>query len=79
MFTHFQKDDVVKVSWRGRSVDGSVRIASPNGDSLVLVFDGALGNSEGMYVGSMPVLWLEEKGYFSDLLNAEPVEISKEI
>jgi hypothetical protein len=55
--------DLVRITYEGRSVDGAVKLASPNGLSLMLEFDAILGGC----VGMMPVLY--EGGQFICLLN----------
>ena len=77
-FVHFKFGDAVRIQWCGRETVGSVILASPNGQSLMLQFDGAIGGAgTGMYVGLMPVLWSRTGQRFFDLKEGETVEISK--
>jgi hypothetical protein len=43
----------VAIGRDGRAVDGTIELASKNGASLMLRFDGLLGG----YLGLMPVVW----------------------
>jgi hypothetical protein len=72
--------DRVRISMGGKTMDGVVTLASRNGKSLVLEFDGALGG-EGIYCGMMPVTWSPPAdggfgpGVYHDLIEGAPVEI----
>ena len=70
----YRKDDRVLVTFRGRSVDAIVIVASENGRSLALQFEGLLGG----YAGTMPVLWDQRAEEFRDLIKNERVEIRAE-
>ena len=67
-----QKGDHVKIQFSGQLLEGSVILASENGRSLALAFEGIMGG----YVAMMPVL-LEEDGIFRDLVTGREVEIEK--
>lgn len=60
----WRKGDRVRIELDGRSAVGVVELASSNGASLFLHFEGVLGG----YVGAMPVLRDEEDGEFHDLI-----------
>lgn len=64
---HFRRGDLVHIEWLGRKVAGRIRLASPNGQSLMLAFDAML---EG-YAGMMPVLWDSAHQLFRDLVKGE--------
>lgn len=65
----FTIGEPVRVTFRGKTVDGEVLLASADGLSVTLI----LGEHLGSYNHLMPVLWIEEG--FVDLLRAEPVSI----
>jgi hypothetical protein len=50
----FKTGDRVAITLGGQSIAGVVLLASANGRSLMLEFDGVLGG----YVGMMPILWV---------------------
>src|SRR5688572_3537024 len=73
----YKKGQHVKIEMQGRSVDAIVTIASPNGVSLMVSFDGVLGGVEGgLYVGMMPILYDEQAKCFKDLIRDREVKIS---
>jgi hypothetical protein len=53
-----------------------VLLASENGASLMLSFDGVLHAGGGLYPGSMPVL-RDNAGVYRDLMNGLPVGITE--
>jgi hypothetical protein len=59
----------VLITYKGREIEGHVRMVSENQKSAAFVFDGMLGG----YVGMMPVFDHGE-GY-RDLVEGEPVEV----
>jgi hypothetical protein len=60
------------------TVEATVLLASENGRSLMLSFEAMIGSpGAGAYVGMMPILWEEERGEFTDLIQARPVKISR--
>lgn len=70
-----RRGEYVWVTYDGRSLPALVAIASPNGHSAVLLFDGVLGG----YVGTMPVFAAEESEIptdFVDLLHGAEVLIA---
>jgi len=56
-----------------KTVIGYVRLASPNGVSLFLEFEGMLAG----HLGGMPVIWVPEDGRFETLLGGSPVYLSE--
>lgn len=63
--------DKVTITYQGRTVQGSIRLASRNEKSLMLEFETILGS----FAGLMPVM-MDEHGAYVDLVYKEPVEIS---
>lgn len=70
----FRRGQFVCITYGTKTTEGLVIMASANGRSLMLAFDGALvpSHGEGMYPGAMPVL-MDDEGVYRDLLNNEPV------
>ena len=60
----------VTITYDGRTLDGLVVLASGNGRSLMLSFEGILGG----WVGMMPVL-ADGDGVFRPLNGDEPVSV----
>lgn len=66
----YRTGDRVRVAYNGQTVDASVMLASANGRSLMLAFDGVLRDLQGGYfVGKVPLLY--EDGAYRDLVNNE--------
>lgn len=67
----------VRITTGGRTVDGTVILASPNGRSLALGFEALLSPMGGLggYAGMMPVMWNE--GAFRDLIQGAPVALDE--
>lgn len=66
----FKKDDIVIVTYEGRTVTAAVTLASPNGRSLMIAWgDGMLGG----HCGMMPIL--EEGGGYWSLIEGKPVTL----
>jgi len=65
----FKKGDDVLIMLAGRTVEGWIIMASPNGRSLALGFHALLGG----YAGMMPVL--ETDGVYRDLLEGREVTV----
>lgn len=74
---HLATGDGVRLTYEGRTVEAVVGLASPNGKSLALLFDGALHNSKGMFVGQIPLLWHDDAGEFRDIVDHRPAKIEK--
>lgn len=67
--------DTVTVTYCGNKVRAMIFLASSNGRSLMLRFDGILGDGErGAYMGMMPV-FRHEDGVYRDLMHNEVVGI----
>lgn len=78
MAEEFRRGDFVTVTYCEQTVKAMVALASKNGRSLMLVFEGGLYNGQGVFVGAMPVLQ-NNAAQFKDLLEpANPVEIQHE-
>jgi hypothetical protein len=63
--------DAVQITCKGRTVVGSVLLASGNGRSLMLQFEALLAG----YAGMMPVSWDEAREVFRGLVCGSPVEL----
>jgi hypothetical protein len=64
----FRTGQCVKLAYCGRTIDAEVMLASPNGVSLMLRFDGALPTPDGgMFVGQIPLL-RDGHGVYRDLM-----------
>jgi antitoxin (DNA-binding transcriptional repressor) of toxin-antitoxin stability system len=66
----FKAGDAVIITCDGRTVAGVVSLASPNGVSLILMFEALLHG----HAGYMPVL-KHDDGVFRSLIGAHPVQI----
>lgn len=73
MTKHWHVGDDLMLTYRDRSVQASVILASPNGRSLLLAFDDLLGN----HAGVMPVL-ADDDGEFWSVVSGEPVLLADE-
>jgi len=73
-----QRGEFVCVSAHGVTKDAMVGLASPNGRSLILLFDGGLfwPGDGGGYVGSMPV-FENDNGEWVELINQRPITIER--
>jgi hypothetical protein len=65
-----REGDEVTIRIRGVSAKGRVELASPNGRSLIVTFEGILGG----YAGGIPVL-REEDGAYRSVVDNELVEL----
>lgn len=68
--------DTVHCVFCGSMFEARVILASNNGKSLLLEFDGMVGNRRGWYVGTMPVL-REDSGFYFDITHHEPILIAR--
>jgi hypothetical protein len=64
-----RKGSRVLITYKGREVEGTVRMVSDNQKSIALVFDGMLGG----YIGMMPAL--DHGEGFRDLVEGDIVEV----
>lgn len=71
MIPPLQRGDFVVITAEGRDVDAMVTDASPNGRSLILMFDSIIGS----YAAIMPVL--EEDGRWTAIIDKMPIEIAR--
>jgi hypothetical protein len=67
----FSRGDFVEIACGDRTLDGMVTLASPNGQSLIVMFDGMLDG----HVGVMPLHWHNEG--FIALLTGTPVTLTR--
>lgn len=76
MTTTFKTGDAVRFRLGGRAHLGRVALASPNGRSLAITFEGMAvpAHGEGAYAGLIPVL-MDDAGVFHDLVSDEVVEV----
>jgi hypothetical protein len=59
----FRKGDAARVTCGGRTLEAEIVLASANGRSLYVSFEGALGEpGRGMCVGGMPLLAVGQDG-----------------
>ena len=65
--------DRVSLDFEGRTINASVALASENGFSLMLAYEGILGG----YVGMMPVLWKGPRAGYRDMIGDRRVAIRK--
>lgn len=71
-----KRGDFVQLTYLGQVKRAMVGIASPNGRSLMLVFEGLLRDrTGGVFVGSLPVLQ-DDDGQFRDLFDRQVAELS---
>jgi hypothetical protein len=72
--------EAVLLTFGGQTISARVALASPNGRSLMLSFDGVLlardedDQLAGAYFGFMPVVQ-DDAGGYRDLINGEPVTV----
>lgn len=67
----FKIGEPVRITYKGKTLDGEIFLACSNGLSLTLTFNGQLDT----YAGLMPLLWVDD-GYI-DLVNGQPVQINR--
>jgi len=67
----FQTGDPVRITYKGKTLDGEVFLACSTGLTVTLTFNGWLES----YAGLMPVLWVDD-GYI-DLVHGETVGITR--
>lgn len=67
----WQVGDLVEVRCDGASAPGVVILASRNGRSLMLSFEGIVAG----FLGMMPVLWDDGTQMFRELMQDRPVEL----
>lgn len=70
--TPLKTGDIVMITYGAQTVRGAVKLASPNGRSVMLEFEAMLGG----FVGMMPALG-DEKGVYRDLLFNQPVGLER--
>jgi hypothetical protein len=67
--------DAVRVTCKGRTVVGTIALASPNGKSLALQFD-ALAGDDGIWLNGTALFWDDETRKFRDLRTGVVMELS---
>lgn len=70
----FERGEFVEITAGDKSVDGMVTLASENGKSLIVMFDGMLDG----HLGVMPIL-LTEEGKYAALLTGQIVKLERKI
>jgi hypothetical protein len=71
------RGEFVRVTAHGTTKNAMVALASPNGRSLILMFDGGLFvDGSGGYMGAMPVL-LGDDGTWRELINQRDIQIER--
>lgn len=70
----FKTDEAVIIKCCGITISGSVELASQNGRSLFLNFDGVIDG----HVGAMPIL-LENDEKFRFIISGAEVELTKKV
>jgi len=68
----FRTDEPVRITCEGRTVYGTVLLASQNGRALMLQFEALLAG----HAGTMPV-WQEDDGTFVSLVGRVPIGIER--
>jgi uncharacterized membrane protein len=66
-----KRGDHVWIERDGQKVRAMVTLASPNGDSLMVMFDALFHG----YAGMMPLL--RENGEYCDLVEGKPVKVER--
>ena len=75
MSNTFHRGQFVRITYGAKTLDGMVMLASSNGKSLMVGFDGAfISPSGGMFPGAMPLL-MDDDGVYRDLVENEPVQV----
>lgn len=69
----FKRGDFVNVTYGDRTVEAMVTLASPNGRSLLVMFEAMLGG----HAGVMPILQVDD-GTFISLIESKPVKIERQ-
>ena len=60
-----------------QAMEAMVVLASPNEDSLALMFDGAFRVGDGMLIGSMALLRTD--GVYRDILTGTPIIVDEKL
>ena len=72
----FGKGDHVRLTIGDKSLEAIVVLASDNGRSLMLVFDGTVWLHGAMIAGYLPVLQDADGPDWSEILTGQPVQIA---
>lgn len=65
----------VVLTFGNRKQEAVIVLASSNGYSLALEFEGLAGDEEGFYAGFMPVLWDDRTRTYRDLVKFHEVKL----
>jgi len=65
-----RRGEQVFVTYKGKTMRAMVTLASPNGISAIIMFDGMLG----AYLGAMPILFKD--GRYIDLIEEQPLVVT---
>jgi hypothetical protein len=68
---HFKTGDRLTIKYADDAVSGVVDLASTNGRSLFLTFEGFVAGHH----GAMPVMWVEEDDAFKSIVTDTVVEL----
>jgi hypothetical protein len=71
-----RRGDIVRLTIGAWSVDAFVGIASSNGRSVILLFDGAAPLDVGVVVGMLPVL-LDDAGQWREIVRNTPITLTR--
>lgn len=74
-----QRGDFVTIAAHGQTKRAMVTLASPNGRSIMVMFDGGLfwPSGAGGYAGTMPLLWTDD-GRWIELINQTPITVTRQ-
>lgn len=70
----YVRGQFVQLTYAGQTVTAMVMLASPNGRSLMLGFNGVLRGHGGVFPGAIPLL-MDEDGVYRDLVKNEPAQV----
>jgi hypothetical protein len=69
----YRKGDRIIIECEGRTVRGDVEMASPNGVSLMIKYDGILGG----FFEMMPVFWDHDENEYRCLMTGIELKLSR--
>lgn len=72
----FRRGDFVTARLDEQEIDAMVCLASPNGRSLMLMFEGSLTGAHGTYLGMLPLFQLDD-GRYVTLIGNETVQLTR--
>ena len=71
----YKPGDAVQITCEGRTVPGTVSVATGNGVSLMLEFEAVLAG----HVAMMPVVWDEQAQTFRSVVGGVAVELAESL